>query len=170
MSAGHEDEFRAWADRVAELAIRADGYGGGLKLEQSGGLFHLVHRFDTAADLDRWQNTSDYRRLMEEGDRFSTPRRQRVDGDYQAVQLPSDSDSSKWKRFLMTWIAVFPVLLVLNAVFSLLPLQLPQPARLAITSPLLTAILTWVILPRVSRWLKPWVMKNKRGEARINRG
>ena len=165
---GREDDFRAWADRLADLAERNRGYRDGLRLEQTGGVFHLVHRFAAAADLDAWRAEPDYVRLQAEGDAFSTPRRQLVSGERPMVKLPGEADSTKWKRAAMTWAAVYPLLLLLNGLVAITPLtDWPKPLTLALTSLAMTSALTWIILPRISRWLKPWVMRDADGQAQL---
>ena len=99
-----------------------------------------------------------------EADDLGQAREQSGEGADIRFDLPGEADAAKWKRFLMTWAAVFPVLLALNAAVGLT--NLPQVARLAITSPLLTALLTWLILPKVTRWLKPWVLSDAEGKPR----
>lgn len=166
VQSGREDELRAWSKRTAQSAAQADGFLADLPFEQTGGLFHYVYRFESAQALSAWQASSRYRDLMEEGDRLSTPRRQRrLDGE-DAVRLPSEADSPKWKRFLMTWIAVLPVILLVNA--ALKPLPIPSLVQSAISSFILVAAMTWAILPVVSRRLKPWVVRDAEGQARID--
>lgn len=164
VKAGEVDTFEAWADRLDSAAADQPGFVGTMRLEQTGGVIHLVQRFDRRAQLDAWQATSAYRALAAEADRFSSARQQIGQGRDMRVSLPGEADATKWKKFLMTWVAVFPVLLALNLAIGLT--GLPQVARLAITSPILTALLTWAILPRITRWLKPWVLTDGDGRPR----
>jgi antibiotic biosynthesis monooxygenase (ABM) superfamily enzyme len=58
------------------------------------------------------------------------------------------------------------LLLVLNALVGLLPFDLPKPVELAATSLVMTATLTWLILPRVRKLLRPWLLCDHDGELR----
>jgi antibiotic biosynthesis monooxygenase (ABM) superfamily enzyme len=161
---GELDAFKAWADRLDGATAAAPGFLDTMRLEQTGGVIHLLHRFDSADNRDAWSATANFRVLAAEADHYSHGRRQLGAGRELRFSLPGEANAAKWKRFLMTVAAVFPVLLVLNGLGGLT--GLPQIARLAITSPLLTALLTWVILPRVTRWLRPWILTDAQGRPR----
>ncbi len=165
---GEEDRFRRWCDEVAEDARAASGHREELRFEQTGGLFHLLHRFASREELRGWQASAGYARLMDAGDAFSTPREQQVDDHRAFVQLPSEADGPKWKRFVMTWLAVLPVIILLNLGFEALPAKLPGPLQSALASFIMVAAMTWLILPRVSRRVKPWVLKDGNGEAPLD--
>ena len=60
----------------------------------------------------------------------------------------------KWKMAVVTWLALLPKVLVLG---SLLPMDLPVVARAAVSTAIPVALLTWVVMPRVTRWLAPWL-------------
>lgn len=164
---GKEDAFRRWSDQLGEHARGAPGHCEELLLEQSGGIYHLMQRFSSRGDLEAWRADGTYARLMEEGDRFSTSREQTLDSKQTSVRLPSEADGPKWKRFVMTWLAVLPIILAVNAALDALPVQLPGPARSAASSLVMVATMTWFILPFVSRRVKPWVLRNSEGNAPI---
>jgi len=66
---------------------------------------------------------------------------------------------AKWKTFLLTWIAVYPTLLLnMYALDALVP-NLWRPIQLAISSLLLTSSLTWLIMPRLTSLLRPWLFR-----------
>jgi antibiotic biosynthesis monooxygenase (ABM) superfamily enzyme len=46
--------------------------------------------------------------------------------------------------------------LIVGAMAALLP-QLPPPLRLLLTIAVEVAILTWWLMPRLTRWLAPWI-------------
>ena len=58
---------------------------------------------------------------------------------------------------LVTWITIFPlitlVVVILNPLLSGLPLVL----RLAITTAVTVPLMTWVVMPRVTRLLRGWL-------------
>lgn len=65
-----------------------------------------------------------------------------------------------WKRVLVSVIAVYPMLMVL--ILSTAPLigALPQPLQVFILVVILSALLTWPIMPLVNRALGPWLSKS----------
>jgi len=167
LAKGCEGEFRDWSDRVDADAGRAEGHRGGIRLEQTGGLFHTLQRFASRDALDAWQRSDGYRALMHEGDRFSTPRTQEAEGVHAVVRLPCDGDGPKWKLFLISWLGVLPLVLLFNGAVQLLPTQPPWYVRAVLQSCFLVALMTWAVRPAVSRRLKPWALRDEDGDARV---
>lgn len=166
VNADAADTFRAWAARVDEAVSRIEGHRGNVRLMAPGGLFHLVYQFETQDGLAQWEGSDDYARLMRQGEGFSIQLRQVKAGGQAWFDIPGEGSAAKWRQALMTWSMVFPLLLILNGLISLLPVTFPQPVRLGASSMVMTCALTWIILPRVSRWLRPWMLSDGRGHIR----
>jgi uncharacterized protein len=137
-----------------------------MRLDQPGGLVHFVHRFDRPESVDRWEDSADHRALFDDVEDIATHRSERGRGGQTRFHLPSEGAAPKWKTWLATWLAVFPVLLAINGAVRALPLDLPPVGQLAITSPILTALLTWFILPWVRKVARPWLLVGDEGELR----
>ena len=63
-----------------------------------------------------------------------------------------------WKRLVLSVLAVYPMLMFLTALSALITGALPQPAQVLITVIVLSALLTWPIMPWLSKALRPWLM------------
>ena len=116
-------------------------------------------QFDSAPHLRAWEDSPRRRELLERGDHLSKQERSTFPGLDNWFQIPSQSDSPRWKNFLLTWAAAYPSLLLLSLGLSAVAPQLPRALALAITSGILTALLTWVILPRLNRQARRWLLR-----------
>lgn len=163
---GHLDQFRAWAAEFDRAAAQAGGHRGGIRLEQAGGFHHLIHRFATAENLDAWLASPAYRSLREAGEAHAVARAQHEAGDQVGFALPSEASAPKWKAWLVTWLSVLPVILLVSSAIRWLSPDLPPLAQAALSSLILTATLTWLILPRVNRWSRFWQVRNTSGKVR----
>jgi len=78
-----------------------------------------------------------------------------------AIRLVFDGQPTpaKWKTFLLTWIAVYPTLLLIMYALDALVPNLWRPIQLAISSLLLVSSLTWLIMPRLTSLLRPWLFR-----------
>jgi len=157
------DRFAGWRSTYLEAIGSAPGHCETTVLEQPSAIHHIVSRFETPAAMQAWTGSEGYRRLTEQRDAFTATLVQHGTGTALCFEVPSEATARKWKRFLVTWCAVLPILLALNtSVRTLLP-GLPPLVQLCLTSPILTALLTWVVLPRVQRWSNYWLLQNRHG-------
>lgn len=168
--AGRQAEFARWAERQARALAEAPGHLDTLRLDQAGGLSHGIARFEDADALRAWRRSAPARALAEEAALSSVGLVQEAAGPDVRLDVPSEAAALKWKRFVVTWAAVFPILLVLNTMVRALLPGWPPLAYLAITSPLLTAILQWLVLPRLQRWARYWMLRDADGRLRRRAG
>ena len=161
--AGREEDFERWVEQLQRLARAAPGYRAAIRLGQTAGFQHLLFRFDDLASVEAWEANKSLLEHVAIADGFSTALRQTSSGDRISFDLPSDASASKWKRFVTTWLTVFPVLLVISLVMRTVLKGLPQPIQLLPSSLMLTATLQWVILPRLQRYTRFWLLQDSSG-------
>jgi uncharacterized protein len=164
--AGKEDAFERWVDRYCAAAGASPGHMAVMRLDQPGGLVHFVHRFAGERHVDGWEGSPDHAALVRELDGVATHRSERGRGGQTRFHLPSEGAAPKWKTWVATWLAVFPVLLAISSTVRALAPDLPPVGQLAITSPILTALLTWFILPWVRKVARPWLLVGDEGQLR----
>jgi len=63
----------------------------------------------------------------------------------------------RWKMALLTLLGVYPVSLLIGLILSPQLRMLPLALNLFIVSVLIVACLTWLVMPRLTRWFKPWL-------------
>ncbi len=161
--AGHEQDFERWVEELNRHARAAPGYRAAIRLGQTAGFQHLLFRFDDRAAADSWHDDPKMRAHIAVADRFSTALRQLETGDGVTFELPSDASASKWKRFVTTWLTVFPVLLLISMMVRTVLKDAPLPLQLLPSSLLLTATLQWIILPRLQRYTRFWLLQDSSG-------
>ena len=64
----------------------------------------------------------------------------------------------RFKMALLTWAAAFPLLTALNVLFGPQLAALPLPVRTLLLTGLLVGLLTYVIMPRLTRWCADWLL------------
>ena len=63
----------------------------------------------------------------------------------------------RWKMAIVTLMGVYPVSLVIGLLLSPKLRQLPLVLNLFVVSALIVSCLTWVVMPRLTRWMRPWL-------------
>lgn len=164
---GKEAEFDRWAAELDAAAEGSTGHLASVRLHDDQGLNHLVHLFDDQHNLEAWENSRHRADLIARGNELSDARRTTADGLRSWFTVTTTS--RRWKSFVLTWVAVYPILLALASSLKWIAPELPQPVLLAVSSCTLTALLTWVVLPWVNRHARPWLFRPARPETRAPR-
>ena len=163
MRPGHEQDYDRW---VGQLIAALPAAVGATRLDQAGGIHHLLLHFPDRAALTAWQAGEAWIGLRLAAERFSVGLNQAEDGRVIGVTLPSEAAAAKWKTAIVTWAGVVPTLLAVSAIVQWAAPWLPRIAQQIVSSILLTAALTWVILPRVRGWSRFWMMQDSAGRLR----
>jgi antibiotic biosynthesis monooxygenase (ABM) superfamily enzyme len=161
--AGREEEFERLIEDLNRLAGAALGYRAAIRLGQTAGFQHLLFRFDGRTAAKIWQGDGALNAHVAVADGFSTALSQTDAENHVNFELPSDASASKWKRFATTWLTVFPVLLIISFLIRMVLKDAPLPLQLLPSSLLLTATLQWIILPRLQRYSRFWLLQDSSG-------
>jgi len=86
----------------------------------------------------------------------------RVSGLETWFQLPGRTAPAppKWKMFIVSVVAIYTLQLVLN--LALGSLRLPPALRIALVAIAVTALMTWLVMPRLARLLQDWLYAPRR--------
>jgi antibiotic biosynthesis monooxygenase (ABM) superfamily enzyme len=164
---GREADFERWAGELTAAAARCAGFLGAglLRPGAVGADWHVVYRFDTAGHLAAWEASPDRAGILARGeDLMNTTGVQRVSGLETWFELPGRTAPAppRWKMFAVSaaaiWSLQVAVYLVLGPVTGSWPLIL----RLALFVPIVTASMTWLVMPRLARLLAGWLYASPR--------
>ncbi len=153
---GHEAEFERWARGIFGAAARFRGFlgSGVLRPPSAGQDWHLVYRFASETDLCRWEESPQRAEWLRRGDGLMDERGvHRTTGLETWFELPGRTVPAppKWKMALVTLAAIIPLVLTMN-VFVLPHVEgWPLIARTLVFSGTLTSLMTWVVMPRMTR-------------------
>ena len=167
--AGKEAEYDIWLNEIGPLCQTFAGHLDTQRIRPIRGLtttYTIVVRFDTLEHLRQWMSSAHRRRLIER----VRPLLER-DDDYTISSgldflfTPASANAVKvpvrWKQFLITWSAIYP--LVLGVPLVLLPVLrlLGVPDNRLITSLFTTAtvvaLMVYVVMPHYTKWARKWL-------------
>lgn len=131
--------------------------------EDAGGepdLYHVIFAFDTEEHLREWQHSP----VRAQGLAAVVPHIQgqqavrQVDGLALWFAGPRGPASPpRWKVAVVTWLGIFPTVLALFLTVGPLMADWPLVPRVLVITLLVVLIMTWLVAPRLTRWLKPWL-------------
>ena len=153
-----EDRFEPWIARLAAIAADAPGYEGSSVLSAGGDWFLLV-RFATRDDLRRWQEAPATIAHLASAAPFAVrgEHTQERSGLETWFALPSRTAPAppRWKMFVVSLAGIYVLQLVLN--LAVTPLALPLPLRVGLVAVAVTALMTWLVMPRLALLLQDWL-------------
>ncbi|MFV0457800.1 MAG: antibiotic biosynthesis monooxygenase [Actinomycetales bacterium] len=164
---GREDDFAEWARRMTEAAVEeTEGFLGWGLLRPAGQdrIWTIIVRFTDEQELARWDASPRRAALLAEGSEFmSEVATGRVDGLDAWFDPPPElpAPPPRWKTFLMTAV----VIVVLQTAVSLLLRPLTGAwamfPRTALTIVVVVALMTWLVMPGLSRALRGWLYRRR---------
>jgi antibiotic biosynthesis monooxygenase (ABM) superfamily enzyme len=162
---GHEPFYEQFLQGIIDAASRFEGHlGVEVFRPASGGAgeYRVVYRFDTPEHLRAWLDSDEHAVWLERAEPhvIGPVRRQFVTGLESWFTLPSSPSAPPpppYKMALLTWLTIFP--LITGVVVAIEPLVegVALVPRLAVTTAITVPLMTWVVMPRVTRLLRRWL-------------
>ena len=163
---GREQEFEAFLQRLREEAASYAGYQGVTIIPPpaSSREYVIVYRFDSADHLRAWQTSPTRRSLIAESTNLAeAPPEERellgTDGWFTVPGGRVVRPPARWKTYLLSLCAIYPILTVIAIVGQPLLAHLPLATRFAVITPVLTALMTWIMMPALSRIFARWLYR-----------
>lgn len=162
---GAKEALDAWVKELIASAARSPALEGSSVITASGGEYIILLRFASQADLDHWHSSPDVSALCRKADTVAAaPEKPAVQTGLETwFTLPGapapPSPPPKWKMALVTWGALLPQVIALSFI---VPRTLPFPLGPAVSTAIPVAMLAWVVMPRLTKLLYPWLYPSTR--------
>ena len=164
--AGCEEAYEAMIHGMFEQARQFPGFLAAelIPPESPGGEYQIIQRFATEGDLARWDASEDRMTWLE---RLSTV----ADGDpdyrlltgldawFAPTAIPASAHPPKWKMTIVSWMGIFPTVAILLSFLSPFLAGLPFLLRTAIFTATVAVAMSYLVMPRLSRWMAWWLKK-----------
>jgi antibiotic biosynthesis monooxygenase (ABM) superfamily enzyme len=157
---GREADFEHFSSALTRAATKQSGFlgAGMLRPGHVGEPWHVVFRFDSLEHLRAWEFSAERAELLAAGeDLVHSTDVHRVTGLETWFALPSHTAPAppRWKMFAVSLVGIFVLQLLFN--LALQPLALPVVLRVALVAGAVTALMTWLVMPRLARLLQDWL-------------
>lgn len=160
---GRKAEYADWVQQVGAVASQFPGHQGvTYKVKGERGDCHVVFRFDTIEHLRAWEESAERQKWLAKIEHM-------VEGEDRIKRLSgleflfADQLHPKAHKMALVLIAViFTMLMLLSPLVSFLFSALPgAPSWLAqlFQVSILVTLMTYFIMPRVTRLLMPWLTR-----------
>ena len=162
---GHEPFYEQFLEGIIAAASRFPGHLGVEVFRPesaTAGEYRIVYRFDNAQHLRQWLDSDEHATWLERAEphAIGPTRTSIVTGLESWFTLPGRPGAPPpppYKMALVTWITIFPLITGFVAVTRPLLKGLPLVLSLGITTAVTVPLMTWVVMPRVTRLLRRWL-------------
>lgn len=165
VKSGHTEGYEEWIKGISADARQFKGHLGVNILRPQPGVssdYVIVLQFDACTNLNAWLN-SDIRKgwiervqpLIQEQESVQV-----LTGLESWFQLPKQAAVSAPKRYkqaILIWVGVMLVSLFIQPLLTPVLQYLPWLLRVAVSVAVTVALLSYVIMPRLTRWFKHWL-------------
>jgi uncharacterized protein len=162
---GREADFEAWARGIVAAARQFPGHLGASVLDAPGSReYHILFSFADRRSLRGWLDSEERRRWLARGGELLEADRglQQLTGLETWFKLPGSSVPTmrpppRWKMWLVSLVAVYPLVLTFQVLVVPRMARLPLPLRALLFPLVLLTLMTFVVMPVVTRVLRRWL-------------
>jgi antibiotic biosynthesis monooxygenase (ABM) superfamily enzyme len=166
---GHEREFEECTSGVLAAANEFPGYLGSEVLRPGDAPgddeYRIVFRFDRESNLRAWEESEVRRRWLREAEPLIHEERVHVlTGLETWFTLPwkaGEPSPPRYKMAIVTWLAVFPLITLILTLFGPLLGLLPMLLRTLVLTAVMVSLMTYVIMPRLTRLFSFWLYPDR---------
>lgn len=143
-------------------------------------ILHMTYRFSDEESLTDWEHSLERQKWLRNGDPLvidaTVQSRTGIEGWFDGPELRHSVDVQtgavrtigvrsaplRWKQAVAIWLGMFPLNLMVSFAVSQLDWwgDLAIPLRSVLTVTLLVPIMTFFMMPLVTRVLRPWLRRN----------
>ena len=162
---GHEVFYEQFLVGIIAAATRFPGHQGVevfRPVSASEGEYRIVYRFDTGEHLRAWLDSDEHAAWLERAEphAIGPMHTQFLTGLESWFTLPGRPGSPPpppYKMAMLTWVTIFPLITLVVLALDPLLVRLDLVPRLAVTTAVTVPIMTWLVMPRVTRLLRRWL-------------
>ena len=121
-------------------------------------LYHVVFAFDSQQHLQAWQDSpARSLGLAALEPLVAGPAQTQMIGLANWFMTSAQQPPPRWKVAVMSWLGIFPTVLVLFLLLGDILGQWPLVPRVMTLTGLVVLIMTWIVAPQLTRLMKPWL-------------
>ncbi len=166
---GREREFEDWATGILGAVNEFPGYLGSEVFrpgdDPDDDEYRIVFRFDQASNMRAWEGSDERRRWLKRAEPLIHEEKIKVltglETWFTRPSRPGEPAPPRYKMAVVTWLAVYPlitlILVLLGPVLGLLPMLV----RTLVLTALMVTLMTYVIMPRMTRLFSFWLYPDR---------
>ena len=162
VKAGREADYEAWLARLLERVKSMPGYLGisvHRPAEGAAREYSVVYRFDSVESMRAFEDSEARREAVAEVGEYveSDATWRHLTGLELWFPSPSTPQPSRLRMAIVMVVVVYAFVLALSPIVSWLMPSAPLPLRLFVAIAVEVMLMTYLVMPRITRWLERWL-------------
>jgi antibiotic biosynthesis monooxygenase (ABM) superfamily enzyme len=165
-------EAQAWAKSGQDLLSGMPGYlgSGWIRPDPASEDWHMLYRFQDGDTLASWERSPERAWWVASAAGIAedsrTERRTGIEGWFDDPSDVTVADAQppappRWKQMISIFVVFYPLSLTIQFLAAPLLLPLELWLRVLVTVAIATPLMTYLLLPLVTRALRPWLLRGR---------
>lgn len=171
---GKESDFEALSTQMTQRASHFPGYLGATMFRPSSPddpEYRIVFKFQDRESLTAWEESDERAELLEQIESLlaQPSEREVTSGIVTWFTLPGQNPVKPPPRYKMTivsWLALYPAVTLVFVLFGDLLASVPLLLRTMIVTVVVMLLMTYVLMPRMTRWFSFWLFPARSKQSR----
>ncbi|PPK51656.1 antibiotic biosynthesis monooxygenase [Marinobacter persicus] len=171
---GLEKEFEKLSSQMTERAADFPGYLGATMFRPSSAEdpeYRIVFKFNDKDSLNIWENSDERAELLDKIEELleQPSERETLSGIVTWFTLPGQNPvrpPARWKMTIVSWLALYPAVTLVFAVFGDWLAQIPLLIRTMLVTMVVMGLMSYVLMPRMTKWFSFWLFPQKHNNIR----
>ena len=171
---GCEQAFEEFISGITAAAMTFEGHLGTNIFRPSNPTdteYRIIFKFDLQSNLHRWEESECRRQWLARAESLTLgpPMIEILTGLETWFTLPISKPivpPPRHKMALLTWLAIFPLINIINLLFASVLDRLPPLLRNLVLTVTLVLLMTYVVMPRMTRLFASWLYPNQANRKR----
>jgi antibiotic biosynthesis monooxygenase (ABM) superfamily enzyme len=164
--AGRKQALEAWIEGICHAAQQFEGHLGVNVLKPTSGVrpdYIVIFRFESEKHLRKWEDSKIRQEWLAHVESLSEePQIQKVAGLeywFTLPHVPAINAPPRYKMAMVTFIGIFPLSILLSSLLGVVLGEVPVLVRGLITAVLLVVLMTYVVMPNLTRLFARWLFR-----------
>ncbi len=161
---GAEKDFEQWSQNIGNIVSAFKGFRGKYvvppKIGTTSNEYTVAFQFENLETLTAWMDSEERITEVKKLKSFSEKEMQleyQEGIDFWFTTPGETKRPPKWKMAILTWVAVFPMVLILLELYGRLFPTFSLTLKVLFVTVTLVALLTWVLMPNLTKLFKRWL-------------
>lgn len=165
---GFEKDYENWEKGVIKEASAFPGYMGTNFLRPTAGnnyRYIVIYRFDSYQSACHWEDSEERQKWLKKIEPYliGEPVKQKMTGLEVWFDLPeieADKPAPRYKMAIVLTVILYILSVGLNILLRPILKDVPLPVNILVVLVINVILMTWVIMPKVTYWLRSWLFSS----------